>query len=182
MRASLHCSAVIVFMFYMPLAAHSPPQQKFRLRLTPILHEYRGSSSWEMSVNERRNRWSSASAKSTLILHLSQPDYILPVSDKCLSSFWFTVQLCGVHAEWGLQRNVNTQWSMHPPWTFCSWVVFSRGEPRKHSVVKFHFTLCVFIDFFWFLGKIYHSFVKSEVPSALMSWEKKKGHKQICTF
>lgn len=53
---------------------------------------------------------------------------------------------------------------MHPPRTFYSRVVVSGGELQKHSVVKFHFTLCVSIDFYWSLDKISQDIVKRPSP------------------
>lgn len=111
-------------------------------------------------------------------------DYLLSACDKCLSSFWFTVQLHRVHAGWGPQRYVNTQWSTHHPQLFSSRVVVSGGGLQEHSVVKFHFTLCVSIDFYWSLDKISQDIVKR--PSPLCTHFHEKGtnrvKKCVCVF
>lgn len=107
-------------------------------------------------------------------------DCLLSVSDKCLSSFWFTVQLCWVHAGWSTQRHVNTQWSMHPPREFYPRVVVSGGELQEHSVVKFHFTLCVSIDFYWSLDKIGQDIVKRPSPLCTRCLEKDRNRVRKC--
>lgn len=73
---------------------------------------------------------------------------LLPASDKCLSSFWFTVQLCRVRAGWGPRRQVDTQWSMHPSQLFYSRVVVRGGQASRalSCEISFH-GLC----FYWFL-------------------------------
>lgn len=108
-------------------------------------------------------------------------NYLLSVSDKCLSSFWFTVQLCWVHTGWSPQRHVDTPPSP-PPWLFYSCIVVRGGELREHSVEKFHFTLCVSIDFYWSLDKNQSGYCqKAKFPPHSLSRKGQEHREEICS-
>lgn len=110
-------------------------------------------------------------------------DCLLTVSDKCLSSLWFTVQLCWVHAGWGPQRHVNTQWSMHPPRHFYS---LSCGQWGQASGA-----LCCEISFhalrvYWFLLVFRQNqsryCQKAKSPLHSLSWKGQKQSEEVCRF
>lgn len=62
-----------------------------------------------------------------------------------------------------------------PPWLLYSRAVVRGGQLQGHSVVKFHFTLCVSIDFYWSLDKISQDIVKRPSPPCTQCLEKDRN-------
>lgn len=135
-----------------------------------------------MCLNEKKNVWSRAGLqpKAHRFATHRNSNYLLCVSDKCLCSFWFTVQLCWVHTGWSLQRHINTPPPWPPLWLYYPCFVVRGGERQEHSVEKFHFTLCVSIDFYWSLDKNQSSYCqKAKFPLHTLSWKGQKHTEEI---
>lgn len=60
---------------------------------------------------------------------------------------------------------------MHPSQLFYSRVVVRGGKLQEHFLVKFHFMVCVSIDFYWSLDKISHNAAKRPSPRCSHVWK-----------
>lgn len=132
-----------------------------------------------MSVNGRRNRWSSQKHIDSPPLVALTTSYL--VSDKCLFLFWFIAQLCWVHAGWGPTRHINTQWGMHPLRRFIpEW--WSAGASFR-STLSWHFIsrfVCLLI-FIWSLDKNQSQCCqKAKSSPHSLSWKGQSQSKKVC--
>lgn len=131
------------------LAAHFQPQQKFRLPLAPNSAEHRGSS-------YERRVWMSGGTDRAMAQpkahRFSTPYSFLTTSSVCLinafSHFGLQWRCAGCIQSGSCGKTSINSEVCFPCRAFCSLAVVSRGE-MEQSAVKFHFMLCVSIDFFW---------------------------------
>lgn len=107
-------------------------------------------------------------------------DSLLSVCDKCLSSF--LVYCAAVLGACRVRPAEVRQYTMKytPPWLPYSRAVVRGGQLQGHSVVKFHFTLCVSIDFYWSLDKISQDIVKRPSPLCTQCLEKDRNRVRQC--